>query len=114
VLCGFALTACKTPAPVPSAPATLPPSLRVLESAALTLPANCHASGSYVVEFKVLENGRTGSIQPANAPACVNQALTAWIASFRYAPQPEPVASSVEWMLVQRKKLMVNRDLKER
>jgi hypothetical protein len=93
--CALALGGCQTPrASAPPAP------LQLVASSPLILPASCEAVGSYFVTFTVYEDGRTGAIKtPAGTP-CVAEALSAWIASFRYAPQARPVDTGVEWMLV--------------
>ena len=82
----------------------LPPAPRLLSSEPLRLPDDCVASGSFVVEFDVDTSGRTGNIQPPPADACVQTALTAWVASFRYAPQSGEIPMSVEWLMVTAKK----------
>jgi hypothetical protein len=97
ILCALALVGCQVRPPAPSLP---PPRLQLLGSAPFSLPATCNARGSYVVEFTVLEDGRTGAIKTPPGSSCVSEALSAWIASFRYTPQSEPVNTSVEWMLV--------------
>lgn len=82
----------------------LPPAPQLLSSAPLRLPDDCIASGSFVVEFDVDADGRTGNIQPPPADACVRTALTAWVASFRYAPPSGEIPMSVEWLMVTAKK----------
>jgi hypothetical protein len=64
------------------------------------LAENCQSSGSFFVEFKVLSNGRTGDIRAPQGPACVQQALTAWVSSFRYAPPALETATAIEWLQV--------------
>jgi len=90
------LSACQTapPKPLPA------PELQLLESAALQIPGGCTASGSFVVAFTVAPSGQTSDIRPADAPVCVQQALTAWVASFRYAPLPRATPASIEWLMV--------------
>ena len=96
------LSACQTPRPLePAAPAA---PLRLIGSDPLTLPESCRASGSVIIDFTVLESGQTDNIRPADAPACVQEALTAWVASFRYAPVSQRAPASVEWLLVEAKK----------
>lgn len=82
----------------------LPPAPQLLASDPLRLPDDCVASGSFIVEFDVDASGRTGNIQPPRADACVQSALTAWVASFRYAPPSRDVPMSVEWLMVTAKK----------
>lgn len=93
------LSACQSPAPRDSA--TPPVPLRLLESRSLTLPESCRAEGSVIVDFTVLASGQTDDIRPGDAPDCVQQALSAWVASFRYAPIAESTPASVEWLLVE-------------
>jgi hypothetical protein len=93
----LALSACQV-APVSTLPES---SLRLLDSQAIELPKDCRATGSVVVDFTVLESGQTDDIRPGDAPDCVQQALTAWVASFRYAPIGQRSPATVEWLLVE-------------
>jgi hypothetical protein len=83
--------------PTTSVPA---PELQLLEAKPLVIADDCSASGSYFIGFTVLADGRTGRIRAPSAPACVQQALTAWVSSFRYSPPGAEVGSGIEWMLV--------------
>ncbi len=76
----IALSGCQT------TPTTTPtqPTLRLLESQPLTVADGCEASGSHFVEFTVTSDGRTERHQGPSGPACLQQALTAWVSSFRY------------------------------
>jgi len=94
------LAGCQT---TPSQPTVLP-ELKLLESAALELPRDGIASGSFVVAFTVAASGRTEAIRTADAPPCVGDALTAWVASFRYEPPRAATSTSLEWMLVTAKR----------
>ncbi|HEY0940064.1 MAG TPA: hypothetical protein VGE08_08210 [Steroidobacter sp.] len=94
----IALAGCQT-APVGSSAPPVP-ELKLLESQPLTLAEGCEASGSYFVEFTVLSDGHTGNIQAPASPACVQQALTAWVGTFRYAPPGQLMPAGVEWMMV--------------
>lgn len=76
------------------------PDLQLLESSELSLPLGCIASGSFVVSFTVATTGRTDAIRAPDAPDCVQDALTAWVASFRYQPPARPTPASMEWMMV--------------
>lgn len=94
----IALTGCQTAPVGPSVPPL--PELKLLESQPLALAEDCEASGSYLVEFTVLSDGRTGNIQAPQGPACVQQALTAWVGTFRYAPPGQQMPAGVEWIMV--------------
>ncbi len=100
VLGGIALSGCQT------TPTTTPTqsSLRLIDARPLTVAANCEASGSYFVEFTVLSDGSTGDIQAPNGPACVQEALTAWVSSFRYDAPGQEIPSGVEWLMVTARK----------
>ena len=98
VAVAVALAGCETLPPAPDI--GLPP-LRLLESTPLALPDAWVAGGSYVVAFTVDANGRTGNIEAPPAPPCVQQALSAWVASFRYDPPGRTVPTAVEWLLVE-------------
>lgn len=91
----MALAGCQTTPTAPPAPA-----LDLIRSQPLVLAEDCNASGSFFVEFSVLSDGRTGNIQAPQGPACVQQALTAWVSSFRYAPPGRDTPAGMEWMLV--------------
>lgn len=92
----LALAGCQTTPTAPS-PAS---SLQLVQSQPLVLAPDCQASGSFFVEFSVLSDGRTGRIQAPEGPTCVQQALTAWVSSFRYSPPGQDMPAGVEWMMV--------------
>jgi hypothetical protein len=95
----LALTGCRTAPPVQSS--ALPaPELQLLEAQPLALAEGCEASGSYFVEFTVLSDGSTGNVRAPSGPPCVQQALTAWVGTFRYAPPGQQTPAGVEWMVV--------------
>jgi hypothetical protein len=92
----LALAGCQT---TPTAP-TPALSLQLIQSQPLVLAPDCQANGSFFVEFSVLSDGRTGRIQAPEGPTCVQQALTAWVSSFRYSPPGQDTPAGVEWMMV--------------
>ena len=94
-----ALSGCQT-APTVAPPALPEPELQLLEARPLAVAEGCEASGSYFVEFTVLSDGRIGNIQAPPGPACMQQALTAWVSTFRYAPPGQQMPAGVEWMMV--------------
>jgi hypothetical protein len=100
----LALTAgCQTitgSAPPAGAPATI-----LLEAGDLALPTDCTvpAGRPYRVSYVVGTDGRTANpdaVTPSDAPACLQQALHAWIATFRYAPVSDAERVTADWMLV--------------
>ncbi|HEY4367188.1 MAG TPA: hypothetical protein VGN07_08105 [Steroidobacteraceae bacterium] len=76
----------------------------MIRSGELTVPTACEASGSVVVDYTVYEDGQTGNIKVPAVPGCLQQALTQWVASFRYSPQSSQVPASIEWLLVEARK----------
>jgi hypothetical protein len=80
------------------------PPLQLTSSAPLQLPASCESHGSVVVEFTVLPDGATTGIQTPAVPECLHAALTAWVASFRYAPPGVSLPGTLEWLLVSARK----------
>jgi hypothetical protein len=95
-----ALSGCQTTPTTAPTPRPAPPDLQLLEAQPLAIAEDCQASGSYFVEFTVLSDGRTGNIQAPPGPACMQQALTAWVSTFRYAPPGRQIPAGVEWMMV--------------
>lgn len=100
-LLAVCLAACQS---VPERSVAPPAPLQLIRSAPLALPAACAATTSIVVDFTVLESGQTDEIRPAGGPECLQQALTAWVATFQYAPVQDRTRHSVEWLLVEAKK----------
>lgn len=92
----IALSGCQT------APSRAPAkgTIRIIQSDPLKVPDNCEASGSYFVAFTVLSDGRTDGIKADAGPACLQEALTAWVSSFRYEAPGQEIPSGVEWMMV--------------
>jgi len=84
----------------PPAPRPVLPSLQLMSSEPLVLAPGCDVSGSLFVQFTVRMDGTTDSLQVPAAPACVRDALTAWVSSFRYLPPSADVPTGVEWLLV--------------
>lgn len=85
----------------------------MIDAQPLVLAEDCEASGSFYVEFDVLQDGRTSAIKAPAGPQCVQRALTDWVRSFRYAPRPSggqgagaatAATTAIEWMLVAARK----------
>jgi hypothetical protein len=98
------LAAACQPVVRPSAPAPEPPA-RLLDAGRLDLPANCAVTSgrTYRMSYTIGLDGRTGSlgaITPPDAPACLQAALAAWVASFRYASVAQAESVTTDWMLV--------------
>ena len=57
----------------------------------------------YRLSYVVGVDGRPGNpdaISPPDAPACLQEALRTWVATFRYAPVTEAERLTADWMLV--------------
>jgi len=106
VFAAAALTAAVTLSGCDTTPTKGPskPRLILLQAPAPVIPESCEASGSYFVEFTVLSDGRTGAIKAPAGPACIQQALTAWVGAFRYEPPGAQITSGVEWLMVSARK----------
>jgi len=92
-----ALAGCQTtPSRVPAPPKPL----ELVSSAPLAIASECQVDGAVLVEYTVLESGQTGNIEVSPAPDCARKALSAWVASYRYTPQPTDISARFEWILV--------------
>ena len=89
------VAACQT-----APPRSSEPELKLLQTSPLVVPNDCIASGSFVVSYTVATTGRTAAISPPDAPSCIQDALTEWVASFRYEPPGKATPASMEWMMV--------------
>ena len=100
VLAVAVLAACQSSPPRQSTE----PELKLLETAALVIPRDCFASGSFIVSFSVTTAGRTSAIRAPDAPGCVQDALTTWVESFRYEPPATVTDAAIEWLMVTAKR----------
>ncbi len=97
LLAAAALGGCQVaPSRAPEPPAPL----EMLSAEPLRIESGCEVEGALLVEYTVLQSGETGNIEVSQGPECARDALTAWVASYRYAPQPTDVATRFEWILV--------------
>ena len=90
-----------------SAPTRIPapPSQPQLISAApLAIENSCRVEGAVLVEYTVLRSGQTANVDLTSAPDCARDALTAWVSSYRFAPQNSDVPARFEWILVSAKR----------
>lgn len=92
-----ALSGCQT---APSRLPAPPTPLELVSAAPLVIQTDCQIDGAVLVEYTVLESGRTGNIEVSPAPDCARVALSAWVASYRYTPQPTDTTARFEWILV--------------
>jgi hypothetical protein len=97
LIAAIALAGCAATAPrAPPAP------LELLDAGAVVLPADC-APGPGVVyrtAFVVQGDGRVAGIASQSGFGCVQQALEAWVTTFRYRPVAEAAPAVVDWMAV--------------
>lgn len=91
VLAGCATTARPPPSP-----------LELLESGSVVLPADCVPAHGvvYRMAFVVQGDGRVAGIASQSGAGCVQQALEAWVATFRYRPPSDATPAVVDWMAV--------------
>ena len=105
VACAVILAAgCQTTTTERAAPAP-PPPVQLLDAARVELPTDCTvpAGQPYRLSYVVGVDGRPGNpdaISPPDAPACLQEALRTWVATFRYAPVTEAERLTADWMLV--------------
>jgi hypothetical protein len=92
----IALSGCQTTPTRGSSKGTI----RILQSEPLKVPDNCAVTGSYFVEFTVKSDGRTDDIKTSSGPPCIQEALAAWVSSFRYEAPGQEIPWGVEWMMV--------------
>ena len=100
-LAAIALVGCQ------SAPTRLPPpplQPQLISAAPLTIDGSCQVDGAVLVEYTVLRSGQTANLDLESAPDCAREALTAWVSSYRYAPQSADVPARFEWILVSAKR----------
>ncbi len=96
------LGGCQSPRVIrPSTPA---PILQLASAAPMQIATDCRPGGSVVVDFVVQPDGSTSAIRVPAVPECLRDALTAWVASFRYLPPRTAVPGTVEWLLVSAQK----------
>ena len=95
------LVGCQSaPTRVPAPPAQ--PEL--ISASPLSIDDSCQVEGAVLVEYTVLRNGQTANVDLESAPDCARDALTAWVSSYRYAPQRTDVPARFEWILVSAKR----------
>jgi len=85
-------------------PAIPAPALQLTSAAPVEIADGCQPSGSVVVDFTVQPDGTTSAIKVPPVPECLHDALSAWVASFRYLPPRVAVPGTVEWLMVSAKK----------
>jgi hypothetical protein len=79
-----------------------PPPLELQAADALQLAADCRLTSGQIVrvDYAVRTDGRVETPRAAGGSECLDEGLERWVASFRYAPVPESVAATLEWMPV--------------
>ncbi|HEU4602388.1 MAG TPA: hypothetical protein VFS24_10485 [Steroidobacteraceae bacterium] len=72
----------------------------LLSASPLQIASDCAVNTSVDIDYSVQPDGSVADLSLSDAPDCVRDALTAWVNSYRYAPQPAPVATGFAWMRV--------------
>jgi hypothetical protein len=87
------------PSQLPEPP---PPLLELQTTGALQIDADCPLTGGQIVrvDYAVRADGQVETPRAAGGSECLGAGLERWVASFRYAPIPETVAATLEWMPV--------------
>lgn len=87
---------------VATAPRMPPAPLELLDAGAVVLPGDCAPRQGvvYRTAFVVQGDGRVAGIASQSGSGCVQQALEAWVATFRYRPVAEATPTVVDWMAV--------------
>ena len=93
-------TGCSGPSTIARVPA---PDLQLIESGSLSLPADCEprAGEVYRAEFEVGPDGHVQNVRTNGTANCAQQALAAWVSTFRYNSRQSSVETVVDWMLVE-------------
>lgn len=94
------LAGCATQPPAgPDAAAPAPP-LQLVAAGELELPRACapRAGAVYRVSYVVQRDGRVAQVESDSGAGCVQDALEAWVGTFRYRAPDRPVASMLDWM----------------
>lgn len=86
-------------------PVTAPPSpVQLVSAGELNLPSECAVTSGAVYRtlFEVQPDGRVAAPRSAEpgGDGCVQEALRAWVGTFRYAPIDAPTPVAFDWMAV--------------
>jgi len=79
-----------------------PPPLQLLGAEALELPTGCEpVSGQvYRTNYVVQADGRVTDTASGGGDGCIEQALRAWVSSFRYSPIDAEMPVVIDWIAV--------------
>lgn len=93
---GLLLGGCVSPR-VASPP---PAELMLLEAGTLRLPPGCEPARGvvYRTAFVVQTDGRVEVVASESGSGCVQEAVSQWVATFRYRPVSEPTSTVLDWM----------------
>jgi hypothetical protein len=72
----------------------------ILSANPLRIAAGCQVNTAVDIGYTIQADGSVADLALSDAPACIREALTAWVSSYRYAPQALPVATGFGWMRV--------------
>ena len=91
-------------APLPREPAATPPApLHLLGAESLELPEGCEPVQGrvYRTRYVVQPDGRvTDTTSSSGRDGCIEEALRAWVSSFRYGPIDSEMPVVIDWIAV--------------
>lgn len=73
---------------------------QLVSSRPLQIASTCELNTAVDIDYAIQPDGSVSNLSLSDAPACAREALTAWVSSYRYAPQSAPVSAGFAWMRV--------------
>jgi len=73
---------------------------QLVSSSPLQIASTCEINIAVDIDYSIQLDGTVTDLSLSDAPACAREALTAWVSSYRYAPQSATLATGFAWMRV--------------
>jgi hypothetical protein len=73
---------------------------QLISSSPLHIASTCEINTVIGIDYSIQGDGTVADLSLSDAPNCARDALKAWVSSYRYAPQSQPVATGFAWMHV--------------